>query len=273
MDESKSRQHHTANIVSPKEVAAVPKVPQDPQGSHHKPSMALGNVDSSPAPQPPKLHVPESTTTLSEPGQGSTHTKPHVSNTAAPSLQASQSTNRPQHPARKQDEDAHLHAHPMIQEGRSGNDAQPDHIPARPSSAFAAMAGRALDASGSLSGSFSRELPHKASTGAALKAAGSSGRRLQSFDSALSSDSRFEGLQQAACADTSSSDDEAEPPGAHERKPVGQVRSCLLRPDASCRVLSQHLCFLSCHASQGILANAVGYYACLIQIKNRLMTD
>ena len=89
-----------------------------------------------------------------------------------------------------------------------------NQIPNRPSSPFAALAGRSFSASGAMSGSFPHDAPFS-STGAAqlakLKGLGSDGRRLQSTDSLPSCNDRLADVQQVDCGDTSSNESE---PGA-----------------------------------------------------------
>ena len=94
-------------------------------------------------------------------------------------------------------------AEPASQQSNQAQQQKRGFPPERPRSPFAAMAGRALIASGTLSGSFS----NNAEQPGGLKGLSSSGN-LRSMDSLLSSDSRPGGLQQADCRDTSSSEEE-----------------------------------------------------------------
>ncbi|KAK9836720.1 hypothetical protein WJX74_006629 [Apatococcus lobatus] len=205
---------------------------KDSKSDWHKLSLVNNHMSSPPAFQPPKLLAHMAAPAQMEASQGSNRAKPKESITAIFHNESGQSTNSPQPLAQTKDGADQLQAHPMLQERRGDVmhkvHGQPQDVPARPSSAFAAMAGRALEASGSLSGSFSRELPYRATTGGHLRGTGSSGRRLQSFDSAVSSNSRLEGLQQAICRDTSSSEDDADATGAH-----GETTGQDLKEDAA----------------------------------------
>ena len=121
-------------------------------------------------------------------GQGSAAAQPFTMS-AAHDPTASASTRQLSHAESRQP-----HTGPAPPQNQQMDTATPSvaELPPRPPSAFAAMAGRALDASGSFnaSGSFSRELVNKGSNagGMALRGWGSSGRHMQSIDSLLSSD-------------------------------------------------------------------------------------
>ena len=148
---------------------SAPHGSKDLSSSQQKPSAAADHLQSPTVHKQAKLLTQLPAKAMMAPSQASSHINSNQGITAVLRNESGQSTNMPEKSAQTKDDHHQLQAHPMLQESRGdtmrNSDDRPQCLPARPSSAFAAMAGRAPDASGSLSGSFSRELPYKPSAG------------------------------------------------------------------------------------------------------------